>query len=250
MVGQGEVPGEVSLRADVVAVSRFILPPDVQWAPDESASGPEALIEFAGRTRAQTFHRPNPRTASTHDYVRHVVEVGSERLFEHATATVLIRGISGLAAAQLHTHRMLSITELSAAHGDVGAAPVVVPPQIAADPQLNELFSRCVADARFAYGELLDALSETSQESPGEHNAVVSALRAQAAARAVLPGAWATQLVVTANFRTWRRLLASWLGGHADAELRELAGLILAGLSAQAPDAFADLAGGSQTYPS
>ncbi len=62
-------------------------------------------------------------------------------------------------------------------------------------------------------------------------------------ARALLPNACHTEIVVTANFRAWRNMLKLRLDKHAQREIRILAKNIGEKLLANAPNVFSDLEG-------
>ena len=54
----------------------------------------EDLVEFAGRSCYQSFHRPNPATAKTEDYIHHIIEMGHESVLEHTQFTFYITGVT------------------------------------------------------------------------------------------------------------------------------------------------------------
>ncbi|HEY0359651.1 MAG TPA: FAD-dependent thymidylate synthase, partial [Mycobacteriales bacterium] len=64
-------------------------------------------------------------------------------------------------------------------------------------------------------------------------------------ARAVLPNATETRLVVTGNYRAWRHFVAMRASEHADVEIRGLAVACLRELQRVAPNVFADFTIGS-----
>lgn len=230
---------EVSLSVDLIAATSFSLPEGVgtPWVVDPEATDAEALIEFAGRACYETFDRPNPRTAHTDAYIRHVMEVGHLALLEHATATVYIRGLSRSAAHEFVRHRHFSFSQLSQRFVPSEESAVVVPPLIAKDPELNSLFLRTVDESRFAYQEILNALEDKLAEEP---NALLRKKQARQAARAILPNAAESRLVATANYRAWRHFIAMRATEHADVEIRTLAVSCLRLLQRQAPAVFGD----------
>lgn len=91
-------------------------------------------------------------------------------------------------------------------------------------------------DTRFVYDELLEALEEKLDEP----NALLRKKQARQAARAVLPNATETRLVVTGNYRAWRHFIGARAAEHADTELREVAVECLKHLQDQAPALFDD----------
>jgi len=64
--------------------------------------------------------------------------------------------------------------------------------------------------------------------------------QARQAARAVLPNATATAIVVTGNYRAWRHFIGMRATEAADVEIRTLAVALLVELQALAPNVFAD----------
>lgn len=224
-----------SLDVQLIAASQFTTPTGVEW--DTDAVDAQALIEFAGRACYETFHRPNPRTAENSAYIRHIMEVGHHALLEHPTATLYIRGLSRSATNELIRHRHFSFSQLSQRFVPQDEAEVVIPQLIAEDEGLMRLFLRAVDETRFAYNELLEGLEERLADEP---NALLRRKQARQAARAILPNATESRIVVTGNFRTWRHFIAMRASEHADQEIRALAVACLRILSEQAPTVFGD----------
>ncbi|MDO4687018.1 MAG: FAD-dependent thymidylate synthase [Corynebacterium sp.] len=233
----------VDLDVQLIAASEFFPPTNVAWQHD-AASGGEALAEFAGRACYESFDKPNPRTASNESYLRHIIEVGHMAVLEHATATIYIRGISRSATHELVRHRHFSFSQLSQRFVHDGQASVVVPPLIAQDPELLSLFDRCVEESRFAFEDLLDGLEKKLADEP---NALLRRKQARQAARAILPNATESRIVVTGNYRAWRHFIAMRATEHADVEIRCVAVECLKVLQQQAPVVFGDF--GITTLP-
>lgn len=228
---------ESQLDVELIACSQFQAPRDVDWLVDDTASNAEALIEFAGRACYETFHKPNPRTSTNEAYLRHILEVGHTALFEHATATMYIRGLSRSATHELIRHRHFSFSQLSQRFVHTDEAEVAVPALIAEDEELKRTFLNAVDDIRFVYEDLLAGLEEKLAEEP---NALLRKKQALQAARAILPNATESRIVVTGNFRAWRHFISMRASEHADLEIRQLALRCLALLKAQAPVVFDD----------
>lgn len=226
---------QVSLNVELIASTQFNPPSTVDW--DTDAVDAEALVEFAGRACYETFDKPNPRTASNAAYLRHIMEVGHMALLEHTSATLYVRGISRSAAHELVRHRHFSFSQLSQRFVHSEEAEVVLPPVIDEDPELRRLMLRAVDESRFVYRELLDALEEKLVDEP---NALLRRKQARQAARAILPNATESRIVVTGNFRTWRHFIGMRATEHADVEIRTLAVTCLKILREQAPVLFGD----------
>ncbi|WP_018020367.1 FAD-dependent thymidylate synthase [Corynebacterium ciconiae] len=223
------------LSVQLVACTSFTAPSDIDWSTD--ADGPEALVEFAGRACYESFDKPNPRTASNAAYIRHIIDVGHTALLEHAQATMYIRAISRACTHELVRHRMFSFSQLSQRFVHPDEATVVVPSVIDRDPELRRLFDRAMDESRFAYDELLAALEDTLADEP---NALLRKKQARQAARAVLPNATESRIVMTGNFRAWRHFIATRATEHADEEMRTVAVRCLELLKETAPVVFGD----------
>ncbi|AVM00466.1 thymidylate synthase (FAD) [Gordonia iterans] len=224
----------VPLNVQLIASTTFDVP-EVAWSTD--ADGGEALIEFAGRACYESWDKPNPRTASNAGYLRHVLEVGHTSLFEHATATFYLTGISRSCTHELIRHRHFSYSQLSQRFVPEHDSNVVAPPAIRGDAELEELFLAATDASRAAYTELLARLEEKFEGVP---NAILRRKQARQAARSVLPNATETRIVVTGNYRAWRHFIGMRATEHADVEIRQLAVECLRQLTELAPTAFGD----------
>jgi thymidylate synthase (FAD) len=110
---------------------------------------------------------------------------------------------------------------------------------IAADPELHAKFVAATDASLAAYTELLEGLEKRFADVG---NATLRRKQARQAARAVLPNATQTKIVVTGNYRAWRHFVAMRATEHADVDIRELAVACLRELQRVAPNAFADFA--------
>jgi thymidylate synthase (FAD) len=244
------VPPIAPLRVQVIAQTAFTPPADVPWETD--VDGGQALAEFAGRACYEAWDKPNPATATNQGYLRHILEVGHSAVLEHATVTMYLTGVSRAVAAELTRHRHFSFSQLSPRHLPAGDVGVVEPAALAEDPELDARFRAATDAALAAYTELLDGLE---QRIGGLPNATLRRRQALQAARAVLPLALETRVVVTGNYRTWRHFVAMRASEHADVEIRELAIACLGELRRVAPHVFDDfristLADGSEVAAS
>lgn len=64
------------MKVTLVGKTEFIKPDHIDFETD--ADGGQALAEFAGRACYQSFHKPNPATATNAGYLAHILEVGHE----------------------------------------------------------------------------------------------------------------------------------------------------------------------------
>ena len=246
----GAVPQIVPLQVQVIAQTQFAPPAEVPWETD--VEGGQALAEFAGRACYQSWSKPNPATATNEGYLRHILEVGHLSVLEHGTVTMYLSGISRSLTHELIRHRHFSYSQLSQRYVPERDAAFVEPAVIAEDPELHERFLAAADAALTAYNELLEGLEKRFADVP---NATLRRKQARQAARAVLPNATETRIVVTGNYRAWRHFIAMRASEHADVEIRELAIACLRELQNVAPHVFEDfriseLADGTQVAAS
>ncbi|OAN37483.1 FAD-dependent thymidylate synthase [Mycolicibacterium iranicum] len=223
------------LRVQLIAKTEFSAPPEVPWSTD--ADGGAALVEFAGRACYQSWSKPNPRTATNAAYLRHIIDVGHFSVLEHASVSFYITGVSRSCTHELIRHRHFSYSQLSQRYVPEDDSQVVVPPGIEDDPDLLHTFLDAADASRATYSELLARLEAKLADSG---NATLRRKQARQAARAVLPNATETRIVVTGNYRAWRHFIAMRASEHADVEIRRLAIECLRQLIDVAPQVFSD----------
>ncbi|MGQ0480859.1 MAG: FAD-dependent thymidylate synthase [Pseudonocardia sp.] len=223
------------LKVQLVAKTQFLPPADVPWETD--ADGGQALAEFAGRACYQSWTKPNPATATNAGYLRHILEVGHLSVLEHGTVSFYLTGVSRSLTHELIRHRHFSYSQLSQRYVPGRGSALVEPDVIADDPELHGVFVEAAEAAAKAYDQLLVGLERRFADEP---NATLRRKQARQAARAVMPNATETKIVVTGNYRAWRHFIAMRATEHADVEIRELAVACLRQLQAEVPNVFAD----------
>ena len=229
------MPQIAPLQVQVIAQTQFTPPADVPW--DTDADGGQALAEFAGRACYEAWDKANPATATNEGYLRHMLEVGHLAVLEHASVSFYITGISRSCTHELIRHRHFSYSQLSQRFVPARDSEVVLPPGLEDDPGLQELFLKAADASHAVYTELLARLEAKFADVP---NAALRRKQARQAARAVLPNATETRIVVTGNYRAWRHFIAMRASEHADVEIRRLAISCLRRLTDVAPAVFAD----------
>ena len=225
----------VEPQVKLIAWTHFEAPSEVPWSTD--AEGGQALAEFAGRACYQSWSKPNPSTATNAGYLAHILEVGHLSVLEHGTVTMYLSGVSRSLTHELIRHRHFSYSQLSQRYVPERDAAVVEPAVIADDPELHEKFLAATDAALAAYADLLEGLEKKFADVP---NGTLRRKQARQAARAVLPNAVETRIVVTGNYRAWRHFIAMRASEHADVEIRALAVECLRQLQKVAGNAFAD----------
>lgn len=206
----------------------------VQWLGD--ATDGERIAEYAGRLCYMS--QRNPANRETRDYLENIKKQGHGSVMEHASYTLLLEGVSRALTHELVRHRAgFAYSQLSQRYVDESAARFVIPPAILGDERLEHTWAEHVAGAQQAYTALIDALM-------GRYGWVDDQLQrrkmAREAARGVLPNSTETKIVVTANARAWRTMLALRTGEEAELEFRRAALMVLRVLQREAPSFFND----------
>jgi thymidylate synthase (FAD) len=225
----------VDPQVRLIGWTHFEAPPEVEWSTD--AEGGQALAEFAGRACYQSWSKPNPATATNAGYLRHILEVGHLSVLEHGSVSFYLTGLSRSLTHELIRHRHFSYSQLSQRYVPERNAAMVEPEVIAADPELHALFAEAAEASVKAYEELLEGLEKRFADVP---NATLRRKQARQAARAILPNATETRIVVTGNYRAWRHFIAMRATEHADVEIRALAVECLRHLQREVANVFAD----------
>lgn len=202
------------------------------WEPDAleiNRHDGQQLAEFAGRDCYESYHRPNPATATNADYLKHILEVGHLSVLEHGTCTFYFTEVTRSFTHELIRHRHFSYSQLSQRY-----APPVGDGSHVPHPELNEEEKEIALEAQqkaeAAYWELYHRLTERG----------IKGKKARQAARGVLPNQTPTHIVVTGNYRAWRHFLSMRCSLAADLEIRQEALQVLTQLKTHAPNVFGD----------
>lgn len=201
---------------------------------DVTSTDSEDLSEFAGRACYQSFHKPNPKTKNSRDYIKNIIEQGHESVLEHGSASFYITGVSRSFTHELIRHRHLSFSQQSQRFVDEAESAFIVPPALAdivQNSSAGKAFKQAVFTAQAAYADVVSELQK--QGLPRK--------QAREAARAVLPNCQETRIVVTGNHRAWREFLWKRLAPGADQEIRRVAEMLLHKLYNVAPSMYEDI---------
>ena len=162
------------------------------------------------------------------DFVRRLMDMGHESVFEHASFTFAVEGVSRVLLAQLTRHRLASFSVQSQRYVSYEKGfGYIVPPKIEAlgeeavaeyEAQMRQMHEWYVAwQERLGHGE------------GGNEDA-----------RFVLPGACETRILMTMNARELRHFFSLRMCSRAQWEIRELATRMHRLVMDVAPVLFAD----------
>jgi thymidylate synthase (FAD) len=206
----------------------------VNWI-GESTDG-ERLAEFAGRLCYMSQH--NPAKRETREYLENIKKQGHGSVLEHANYSVLLEGVSRSLTHELVRHRAgFAYSQLSQRYVDESEANFVIPPAIVGEDSLEKPWRAQVESAQTVYVQLVSQLMERYGWVADK---VHRRKMAREAARAVLPNATETKIVVTANARAWRTMLELRSSEGAELEIRRMAVAVLRLLQREAPGFFSD----------
>jgi thymidylate synthase (FAD) len=196
----------------------------------------ERLAEFAGRLCYMSQH--NPAKRPTREYIENIKKQGHGSVLEHANYSILLEGVSRSLTHELVRHRAgFAYSQLSQRYVDESHASFVIPPAIVGDESLEGAWRTQVEAAQTAYVTLVASLMERYGWVADK---VHRRKMAREAARAVLPNATETKIVVTANARAWRTMLELRSSEGAELEIRRMAVAALRLLQHEAPGFFSD----------
>jgi thymidylate synthase (FAD) len=206
----------------------------VHWL-GESTDG-ERLAEFAGRLCYMSQSNPAERT--TREYLENIKRQAHGSVLEHANYSLLFEGVSRALTHELVRHRAgWAFSQLSQRYVDESDASFVVPPAMIGDETLEAQWRAQIESAQAAYVALVAELMERYAWVPDR---VHRRKMAREAARGVLPNSTETKIVVTANARAWRTMLALRGGEGADLEIRRLSVAAIRLMQREAPAFFSD----------
>nr|DAL10892.1 MAG TPA_asm: Thymidylate synthase complementing protein [Caudoviricetes sp.] len=200
-----------------------------EWMSIQDAStDAETLLTMAGRNCYRSFHRPNEATYNDADYLRRTLgEQGHWSISEHATATLYFTGVSRAFLTELTRHRHLSFSVESQRFINANDANVVMPPAIRdLDKEEQDGFLLLAEESIEDYKAIQTALNHLPKKQRNE------------AARALLPNAVETRMVVTGNLRAWNEVIQRRTQPDADAEIQEVMRLAKQALHTVSPIIF------------
>lgn len=204
-----------------------IVPPSFEILTPMEPKEMLARIERAGRTCYRSEDRITPDSAAA--FVRTIIKSGHHSVIEHEIISVRLvcdRGVTH----ELVRHRLASFSQESTRYVNYGRGPegrglvVVKPVFFEEGTEKYELWLKAMKEAEESYLALIGA-GASAQE-----------------ARTVLPNSLKTEIVMTANLRQWRHVLALRCSAASHPQMREIMKMILTRFQELLPEIFGDLA--------
>lgn len=206
---------------------------NLQMDHQVGATDAETVIEYAGRSCYRSFHRPNPATREVPDYLeRTLFDQKHFSIAEHVQITVEVTGVSRAWTHEMVRHRAFKFSQESQRFIDMENFDVALPPAIRDDWSLEAEVEEAMNGVAETYGRIVEELLSRGKTRK----------QAREAARAILPNATATGIVISGDIRSWIFMLDRRLRPDADAEFQEVAKLMLEAITPVAPSIFEEFA--------
>ena len=202
------------------------------WS-DLSTSDIDLLAELTGRGCYKSWSLPNPATANNEGYIGNILDHKHYSVLEHGSVTFYVEHVSRALLLELERHRHVSFSVESQRYVNTRKwhPEAVVPPAFEEHPNLALMLQAHYETSLDRYDGAYNYLRDTG----------LSVKESREAARAFLLESTPVDLFFTGNVRALRDVLGKRWSTHADAEIREFAGLILERLREVAPNSVQDL---------
>ena len=198
-----------------------------QYIDDPTTLTPGAqLMKTAGQTCYASFGPKRSYNENAKRYFDNLSSSGHGSVFEHATFSFLLYGISRSNTHEIVRHRAgTAFSQLSQRFVSGKVLRFVERPEYREHPALHKAFEERIDRAAREYEEIADEL--LSLQSEGDQLLSADAKtdrrkRVQQTARSVLPNETETILVLSANVRSWRHMIEMRTDQHAESEIRDL----------------------------
>lgn len=206
---------------------------NLQMDRQDGATDAETVIEYAGRSCYRSFHRPNPATRKVSDYLeRTLFDQKHFSIAEHVQITVEVTGVSRAWTHEMVRHRAFKFSQESQRFIDMEDFEIVLPPAFRHDWALTDDVEEALNGVAEVYRRIVANLMSRGKTRK----------QAREAARAILPNATATGIVISGDIRSWIFMLDRRLRPDADAEFQEVAKLMLEAITPVAPSIFEEFA--------
>lgn len=202
------------------------------------------VCKVAGQLCYMSFGRKRSYNADAGRYFDNLKSSGHGSVFEHATFSLLLYGVSRSVTHELVRHRAgLGFSQQSQRFVSGRVLRFVERPEYALDEELHALFLQRIERAAAEYAAITERIlymQHTGQLLLSAQERTDLRKKVQQTARSVLPNETEAPIVVTGNARAWRHVISMRASSHAETEIRELAVRIFLCLALTDPVLFSD----------
>ena len=226
---------------DLDAVSAALTPLGAgHWLPAGEGSDAAYLTEFAGKSCYMSFdtslNKNLTRTGarSTYDYIqKSIIANGHGSVLEHASVTFFLANVSRVVTHELIRHRAgTAFSQTSGRYVRTDRVDAYIPEDVKG--KALDIWQRAIAQME----ENMAAL--TAETDVAEQSFKVKK-RLTSAFRRLIGNGQANHLVMTANHRAWRHIIALRTAEDAEEEIRVVIGDVAAQLKAKFPAIYGDM---------
>lgn len=189
---------------------------ETQHSPDG-----EDLVEFAGRLCYQSFDtgiNPNISRVRTDsdDYLTNILKSAHGSVLEHANYTFVLRNVSRVLTHELIRHRAgTAYSQESGRYVRLDEIPMWFPDWVLADEKLHEYVTEMVERSEAFTDWVTTRYKLNDPATPFHEKKKVTSF-----IRRLQPGGLATNIVMTANIRAIRHMIAMRTAEGAEEEIR------------------------------
>lgn len=231
------------------------------WMANQTApSGSELISEVAGRLCYKSFEVGlNPNVTRTREgnkpYIGNILKSQHGSVLEHGSVSFGFIGVSRVFTHEIVRHRVgTAFSQESLRFVRFDEIPMWIPPLIGNDGRVHieggtqaardytkgEIAQREIFDGMTVSEKLYTRLGEIfGVEDEGLAFAVKKKLTS--AFRRIAPIGLSTNIIVTANHRTWRHIIEQRTSIHAEEELRMVVGNVARDLQSNFPNIYQDM---------
>lgn len=232
---------ETKLTGELNDYIQYIGSPD--WVPDQVSDG-EILIEAAGRLCYRSWEAYNPEKPDAtnpnvsrvrkgnYNYVGNLLAQEHGSVLEHCVVSVLFANVSRVFTHELVRHRLASYSQESLRYVRLNSLSVWFPEAFRGgfEKAITELFNslETIQNTLFSWFKI-------NEEKDFKVKKVLTS-----AFRRLAPIGLATNIIMTANLRTWRHVLTKRTAGGAEEEMQLVMRPIFYRLQEKYPSVFQD----------
>lgn len=189
--------------------------------PTDAEDDASYLTEFAGKSCYLSFdtalnkNLTRTGTRNNYDYIQNAI-IGHRHgsVLEHSSVSVFITNVSRVVTHEIVRHRAgAAYSQTSGRYVRGDSVDMYLPSDIASDPQMVAVFQRAVKQMEENVREL-EEISDVGSKPFSLKKKLTSAFRR------IIGNGQANHILVTANHRAWRHMIASRTDPHAEEEIR------------------------------
>lgn len=212
------------------------------WSTDTDNPA-QVLTEIAGKSCYMSFSTELNRNLTktggrnNHDYIQKgIIATGHGSVLEHSSCTFMLRNVSRVVTHELVRHRAgTAFSQTSGRYVRTDSLEVYVPGILKLYPGVPEAFMEAFREQHDRYLKLVEMTGLDDMKDFNQKKKITSALRR------ILGNGQANNILITANHRTWRHIIAMRTDEAAEEEIRVVIADVARQLKDRYPAIYADM---------